>query len=80
VVGVYMAASAVSGCVASMVTAWWTFGPDGLMVHAPRELAVRSIVQAFLQLAIGLFLFYRGGSVANALLRVDETSDAQAQR
>ena len=75
VVGVYMVASAVSGCVASLVTAWWVFGANEPKFHSPMEMAVQCIVQTFLQGAIGLFLFYRGGLVAKKLLRLDETMD-----
>ena len=79
VLGVYMVASAVPSCVASLVSAgWtlWTFWVSGSTFHTVWEMGVRSLVQAFLQLAIGLCLFYRGGLIAKKLLHVDETHDA----
>jgi sterol desaturase/sphingolipid hydroxylase (fatty acid hydroxylase superfamily) len=76
VLGVYMVASAIPSFVASLVTAGWTFWEGVSKFHVAWEMGVRSLVQAFLQLAIGLFLFYRGGMVAKKLLHVDETHDA----
>ena len=75
VLGVYMVASAVPSCVAVLVTVLWVFWGTESKFHTPAEMAVRSLVQAFLQLAIGLYLFYRGGLVAKKLLHVDETHD-----
>ncbi len=75
VAGVYMVASAIPGCVASLVTAWWVLAANEPKFHTPTAMAVRSMVQAFLQAAIGLYLFYRGGLVAKKLLRLDETAD-----
>ena len=75
VLGVYMVASAVPSCVASLVSALWIFWGTESKFHAAGATGVRSLVQAFLQLAIGLFLFYRGGLIAKKLLHVDETHD-----
>ena len=79
-IGVYVVASAVPNFVASLVTAWWTFCLTEAKFDTPREMAVRSLVQSLLQLAIGLCLFYRGGLLAKKLLRVDEAQDVEAGR
>ena len=76
VLGVYIVASSVPSIVASLVSAWWIFWGAEARSHAVIGTSVRSLVQAILQLAIGLFLFYRGGLIAKKLLHVDETHDA----
>ncbi|MGA2220390.1 MAG: hypothetical protein ABSH21_01190 [Verrucomicrobiia bacterium] len=77
--GVSMVASGVPSFVSSVVIALWTFGEtfgagkssSSIVATTPARL----IVVYVLQLAIGLYLFYRGGWIVRSLLRVDETSD-----
>jgi hypothetical protein len=73
--GVSMVASGVPSFVSSVVIAFWTFGAGKSSSSIVATTPARLIVVYVLQLAIGLYLFYRGGWIVRSLLRVDETSD-----
>jgi hypothetical protein len=79
-IGVYIVASAIPFCVTTLVNVWWTISANKM--HLPDGRSVlgavsQGLVAALLQLAVGLVLFYGGGTVARKLIQLDEQSKSR---
>ncbi len=89
VIGVYLIAISVSfimETVVSIIILYYYFRPvpilNDLDMLSQRNLLVTSLgkfLHNFFELIVGLYFFFKGGWIANKLLRIDETDKSSDQ-
>jgi hypothetical protein len=72
VLGVSMIAHGVPSCVAALITIFWSASESRVGMRA---YLFTSPALAFLTVAIGLHLFFKGAWIAKKLVHIDEKKD-----